>query len=466
MFNTKKAYLWNSAKLYKPCFRVGLQPESGRAPFPYMTMPASSAPPAPAASVAPGGPPVKRREIFGWCCFDFANSAYVTIIVTVVYFPYFTKVVAADAPAAAFWWGLTLALAQLVVLLVSPLVGAMADIRANKKSLLAASAGTCALATVGLYFVGPGEVAFALALVGFATAAFYLSENICAGFLPEISTPENAGRISGYGWSFGYFGGLLCLILALAIIQSGEGRVPWTFAMTGVFFALAALPTLLLLRERAVPRPLPPGQSLLAASWGVNLHSLRALRAHRTLGLFFLSLFFATAGLTAVIAFASGFAEKEIGFSIEEIIKLFVVLQLSGVAGASGFGYLQDKTSPKLALSLALGLWILVCVGAYLCPAGAKGAFYAVGIGAGIAMGAFQSGGRAVVTLFTPPGKSGEFFGYWGFFSKLAGVVGQPVFGLLATWLGYRAAILANAGFFVVGLLILLPLSLRPTKRE
>src|SRR5690606_25255229 len=212
----------------------------------------------------------------------------------------------------------------------------------------------CSLGTLSLYFVGEGEVFLALGLVGLATAAFYLSENICAGFLPEISTPENAGRISGYGWSFGYFGGLLCLVLALAIIQSGEGseRVPWAFVMTGVFFALAALPTLLLLKERARPRPLPPGRGLLAASWGENLRSLRALREHRVLALFFLSLFFATAGLTAVVAFASGFAEKEIGFTIEEIIKLFVVLQLSGVAGASGFGFLQDKTSPKLALAL------------------------------------------------------------------------------------------------------------------
>jgi UMF1 family MFS transporter len=420
--------------------------------------------------------PVKRREIFGWCCFDFANSAYVTIIVTVIYFPYFTKVVADGAPAAAAWWGFTLAAAQLAVLLVSPLVGAMADIRANKKTLLAITAAVCALATAALATIGPGEIWLALGLVGFATAAFYLSENICAGFLPEISTPENAGRISGYGWSFGYVGGLLCLILALWMIEDrgvpifgvleGLGRpVAQTFLMTAGFFTIAVLPTLLLLRERAVPRPPPAGQSLLAASWGENLRSLRVLREHRTLALFFLSLFFSTAGLTAIVAFASGFAETVIGFTTPEVIQLFIALQLAGIVGASGFGFLQDKTSPKFALSLALALWIAVCVAAFLCPAGAKGWFYGVGIGAGIAMGAFQSGGRAVVALFTPEGKSGEYFGFWGFFSKLAGVVGQPVFGLLVAWFGYRTAILANAGFFLAGLLVLLPLALKPSAR-
>lgn len=428
-------------------------------------MSAPAVDPAAPASPACDFPPPARREIFGWCCFDFANSAFTTIIITVVYFPFhFSKVVAPNNPRAAAWWGLTLAAAQLLVLLVSPLIGAMADIRANKKRWLTFTAAACSLATLALCFVGHGEIGLALGLVGFATAAFYLSENICAGFLPEISTPENAGRISGYGWSFGYFGGLLCLVIALAIIKSGEGRVPWTFAMTAAFFAVAALPTLILLRERARPKPLPPGHGILAASWGENLRSLRALVApgHRTLALFFASLFFATAGLTAVVAFASGFAEKEIGFALEEVLILFVVLQLAGIAGASGFGFLQDKTSPKLALSLALALWIIVCVAAFLCPAGAKGLFYATGIGAGVAMGAFQSGGRAVVALFTPEGKSGEYFGFWGFFSKLAGVVGQPVFGILAAWLGYRQAILVNALFFAAGLAILLPLSLRP----
>jgi UMF1 family MFS transporter len=354
----------------------------------------------------------------------------------------------------------------------------MADIRANKKLLLALTASVCALATAALATIGPGEIWLALGLVGFATAAFYLSENICAGFLPEISTPENAGRISGYGWSFGYIGGLLCLILALWMIEDrgvpifgvleGLGLpVPSAFLMTAGFFTIAVLPTLLLLRERAVPRQPPAGQSLIAASWGENLRSLRALAApgHRTLALFFLSLFFSTAGLTAIVAFASGFAEGVIGFTTPEVIRLFIMLQLAGIAGASGFGYLQDKTSPKFALGLALALWIAVCVGAYACPAGAKGWFYGVGIGAGIAMGALQSGGRAVVTLFTPLGKGGEYFGFWGFFSKLAGVVGQPVFGLLVAWFGYRTAILANAGFFLAGLLVLLPLALKPSVR-
>jgi len=406
--------------------------------------------------------PVKRSEIFGWCCFDFANSAYTTIIVTAVYFVYFKNVVMAGAAEASIYWGGALAVSQLGAILMSPLIGAMADVTARKKTYLMGTAILCSLATAALFFAGPGEHVLALLLIVVANFAFALSENLCAGFLPEISTPENAGRISGYGWSFGYFGGLLCLLLALCVIDFGKAseRTPWIFVMTGVFFMLASLPTLILVRERAKPRALPAGESLMSAAWGANLRSLRELPKYRTLAAFLVSLMFSTAGLVAVVAFASGYADDVLKMSQQEFITLLVILQLSGVAGALGFGFLQDRAGAKFALGLALVLWIGVCTWGAFC--GGKTEFFMLGMVAGVAMGALQSAGRAVVSTLTPEGRSGEFFGFWGFFTKLAGVIGQPVFGLLATAFGFRVAILANAGFFVIGLLILLPLSLKP----
>lgn len=404
--------------------------------------------------------PVRKREIFGWCCFDFANSAFTTVIITVVYAVYFQSVVAGGASWANAAWGWTLSLSQVVVILFSPLVGAIADMKACKKGLLMTSAVICSMATACLYFVGAGEVALAVALVAMANLAFSFSENLCAGFLPEISTPETAGKISGYGWSFGYFGGLFSLVLALAIVKSGEGRAPWTFLMTAVFFIVAALPTMFLLKERAKPQPLPDGQSLWKLGVQENLRSLASLRSGGPLGVFFIALTLFTSGLTAVVAFASIYATKVIGMKQTEVIGLFIVLQLAGVAGAFGFGFLQDKKGPKLALVLSLFLWIIVCVGGSFCAS--KLEFYLLGGLAGIAMGSLQSAGRAVVATFTPEGKSGEYFGYWGFFTKLAAVVGPPVFGMTASFFGERIAILVNSGFFILGLLVLLPLNLRP----
>lgn len=408
--------------------------------------------------------PVKKSEIFGWCCFDFANSAFTTVIITAVYFVYFKNVVMGGAASASAWWGVALAVSQLGAIALSPMIGAMADVRAAKKTFLMGSAVVCSLATAALYFVGPGEAALAMALVVVANFAFAMSENLCAGFLPEISTPETAGRISGYGWSFGYFGGLFSLVLALVVIDFGKApeRTPWTFVMTGAFFILASLPTLILVRERARPRALPEGQSLVAAAWGANLRSLRELPKYRTLATFLVSLMFSTAGLVAVVAFAGGYADDVLKMGQQEFIGLLVLLQLSGVAGAYGFGILQDKSGPKTALSLALVLWIAVCGWGAFC--GSKTEFYLLGALAGVGMGALQSAGRAVVSTLTPEGRGGEFFGFWGFFTKLAGVIGQPVFGVLASTLGFRTAILVNAAFFAAGLLLLLPLRLSPEK--
>lgn len=404
--------------------------------------------------------PVRKRELFGWCCFDFANSAFTTIVITVVGLPYFTGVVAAGDPAAERWWGITLSVSQLIVILLSPLVGVIADVRARKKRYLFTTATVCSVATALIAGIGPGEVWLMLGLVLVANVAFSMSENICSAFLPEISTPENVGRISGYGWSFGYVGGLLSLGLALAIVMSGEGRAMWTFLTTGLFFFLASLPTLLLLRERAVPQVLRAGQTY----WGLAMQQFadmrRDLPQHRTLAIFFIALTFYISGLTAVVAFAAGYATTVIGMGQNEVIVLFAVLQLAGIGGAFGFGFLQDRLGAKLPLVIALMIWVAVCVGAARCTSVRE--FYLIGVLAGIGMGSLQSASRAVVATLTPPGRAGEFFGYWGFFGKLAGVIGPLVFGVLVPPLGYRWAITVNASFFLIGLLILLPLSLRP----
>lgn len=415
-------------------------------------------------SSADGFPPVKRSEIFGWCCFDFANSSFTTIIITVVYAVYFTEIVAAGDSHAEAWWGTALAGSQLAAILLGPLLGTIADVSARKKAFLLATATVCSLGTAALAWVGPGEVVLALGLVIVANLAFSLSENLCSAFLPEISTPATAGRISGYGWSFGYFGGLLSLLLALGMIKGLDWPTPWTFLMTGVFFFGASLPTQFLLRERARPRRLAAGETYAGLAFAQLRDLKNEVPRHQVLAVFFGSMTLYLAGLSAVVAFAAVYATKALGMDQGEIIGLFVVLQLAGVAGAFGFGYMQDRVGAKPALVISLLQWVVVCVWAWHCRS--KTEFYFVGALAGSAMGSLQSAGRAVVATLTPPGRAGEFFGYWGFFGKLAGVIGPLVFGWVATATDVRQAILLNALFFVGGLIILLPLSLKPTATQ
>lgn len=410
---------------------------------------------------SPQTSPVTRREIFGWCCFDFANSAFTTIIITVVYAVYFKEVVAGGAPEAAGWWGRTLALSQAAVIVLAPWLGAMADFTGRKKRLLLGSAWVCAVATALLSLTGSGDLWFAVMLVAVANVAFCLSESACASFLPELSTPQNVGRISAYGWSFGYLGGLLSLALALGLMVGLGASARWTFLMTGVFFVIATLPTLRFLRERAQPRPLPPGQSFASAGWRTLLRTARELPQHRTLALFFVAFTLFLSGLMAIITFASLFGADVLHLTTTENLILFAGLQVASALGALMFGVLQDRLGPKPTLVASLLLWIVVCGWAAFCRT--KTEFFVIGAIAGLGIGSLQSASRAVVSVLTPTGRAGEFFGFWGLFARLGGVIGPLVMGELATSHGFRFAVLANAGFFLAGLGVVLAVRLPRT---
>ncbi len=337
-------------------------------------------------------------------------------------------------------------------------LGAVGDLRALKKRFLVVTALGCSVFTAMLFSTGPGTVFLAFLLIVLANVCFSLGENFCASFLPEISTRENAGRISGYGWGFGYFGGFLSLGLALLIMEAGGREDPeilkWVFPMTGVFFVLAALPTFFLLRERAVPRVVGgvAGRAF-GEGWRQVWRTLHEVRGHRTLAKFLLAMLVYISGLSAVISFAAVYAENVIGFDETEILGLFALLQVSSAAGAFGFGYLHDKIGPKQALMISLAIWTVVCGGAAL--AATKMAYVVVSCMAGLVLGSTQSGSRAVVSTLTPEGRQGEFFGFWGLTVRLSTIIGPVVFAFMADWLDYRTAVAVNGVFFIVGMAML-----------
>ena len=425
-----------------------------------------SEPSEPATPVPPPYPPPARREIFGWAMFDFANSSYTTVIITAAFGIYFTKLVAPDG--GAFYWGLGIAISNLAVLLLSPVVGAIADDSGRKKLFLALTYTMCVAGTLLLYFVGPGQVGLGLFLLVLSFVGFSFGENLAAAFLPEISTPRNVGRISGFGWGLGYFGGLGCLVLVRPFLAGGYElanvpRLRMAWLLTGLFFLVAALPTFLFLKERAPRSSRTVGEYVRAgfARLGTTAHSARRFsELTRFLGVFTLY----NAGLSSVVAFAGIFAENTLGFTADQIIFLFILLQLSAAAGAFLFGVIQDHIGSPRTIQIALVLWILVCVGSWLCGDGVntevlpgvngKQFFWWVGMAAGLGIGSLQSASRGLVGLFSPIEKSGEFFGLWGLAGKAAYMVGPLIFGLLASQTGsQRTAMLSTAVFFVLGLI-------------
>ncbi|MEM6821811.1 MAG: MFS transporter [Verrucomicrobiota bacterium] len=408
--------------------------------------------------------PVTKKELFGWCCYDFANSAYTTIIITVVFQVYFANTIGEGEPRALAAWGWFIGISQILVILLSPGLGMLADLQASKKRFLVVTTLTCSLSTIALATTGPGTVILAGFLLILSNLAYSLGENFCASFLPELSTPENCGKISGYGWSFGYCGGLVSLGLAILLLKtlgSSADTSRWIFVVTGFFFAISALPTFLFVRERKRPQTNDGWLSAFKTSWKQQIHLFGELKQHPALLKFFIAFLCFMAGIYVIITYASLFAGQELGFTQEELIGLFAALQLSSAIGAFCFGFFQDKVGPKTVLIASLLLWIIVCISAAFCTS--KLMFFVIGNLAGLGIGSTQSTSRAVVSLLAPKSKAGEYFGFWGAFGKLAAVIGPISFGQIASGIGMRPTIGLTTGFFLAGLLILsfLPLKLQ-----
>jgi UMF1 family MFS transporter len=266
-----------------------------------------------------------------------------------------------------------------------------------------------------------------------------------------LSTPKNCGRISGYGWSFGYLGGLGALGLAMLVLSVSPDGVRWVFVVTALFMVAATLPVLLLLRERKQPEPHMARWWQLG--WESVLRAARDLPQHRDLLRFFWAFLLYMSGLGAVVAFAAIYSVEVLGFTTAENLVLFASLQISSALGALAFGWWQDRAGSVNMLTAALLLWCLVAVGAYFCQT--KEIFFLVGNVAGLAIGSCQAGSRAVVSLLSPRERAAEFFGFWGVFGKLAAVVGPLFMGVLADVFDLRVAVLSTLVFFVGGLIVL-----------
>ena len=300
--------------------------------------------------------------------YDFANSGYTTVVLTAVFNAYFVSVVAANAEWATLAWTAALSVSYAMVMVIGPLLGAWADAHAAKKLVLAYSTVICIAGTVALAWTGPGAVAWAVVFVIVSNVAYSMGENIVAAFLPEIARPEALGKVSGWGWSLGYFGGILALAVSLAWVMTAESRgstssaaVPGTMIITAAVYALAALPTFLWLKERALPATVPGARAALARL----METARSAGRYRDLLLVFLCGVFYQAGVATVIALAAIYAEQVMGFKTQDTILLVLVVNVTAAIGAFGFGYAQDRVGKVVALRLTIVGWVAMTVVAF-----------------------------------------------------------------------------------------------------
>jgi UMF1 family MFS transporter len=405
-------------------------------------------------------PGVRKREVFGWAMYDFANSGYTTVVLTAVFNAYFVGVVADGASWGTLAWTVALGLSNLIVMFTMPAIGAYADLRAAKKRLLMLTTAACVVSTLALVGVGRNDVALAVVAIVLSNLFYAYGEALTAAFLPELAKREALGKVSGWGWSFGYFGGMLSLGLSLGYViwaqgqgQKAEQFVPVTMVITAAVYGIASLATFALLRERAVPQ----------AGEAHGLHdSLLRLRGTWQQAKRFrdFSWLLATgvayqAGIAVVIALAAVYAEQVLGFKQTETMALVFLVNIASAVGAFAFGYWQDRTGHRRALAITLVGWIVMCVLAAAAQTAAL--FWVAAVIAGLCMGSSQSAGRAMAGLLAPPTQLAEFFGLWAFATRLSAIVGPVTYGLVtwATTGNHRVAIGSTALFFVIGLVLL-----------
>ena len=411
-------------------------------------------------------PGVAKREVFGWAMYDFANSGYTTVVLTAVFNVYFIGVVAQGAGWGTLAWTLALSASNLLVLLLMPSIGAWADAHAAKRRLLVIATVACVATTALLAFAGRGDLWLAVAAIVLSNFFYAVGESITAAFLPELARHEAMGKVSGWGWSFGYFGGMLALGLCLAYVlyaqkqgQTAAEFVPVTMLITAVIYGAAACVTFALLKERA--RPQSTALSSRRSAYAALFESWRQAQPYTDFRRLLLCAVFYQAGIAVVIALAAVYADQVMQFSQGETMALVFIVNIAAAVGAFAFGYWQDQLGHKRALAVTLLVWIaMVLIAAFT---ETRAMFWLAAALAGLAMGSSQSCGRAMAGMLIPAARLAEFFGLWTFAVRLAAIIGPITYGLV-TWLtanNHRLAILATGSFFVIGLALLRRIDMR-----
>jgi len=409
-----------------------------------------------------------RKELLAWALYDFANSGYTTVVQTTIFSAYFVGVVAGAAQDATsglstLLWSLAIGIANLIVMIGGPLIGAIADQRACKKRFLLISSVGCILSTALLAIVGPGDIGLGMMMVTLSAVMFAFGENLIAAFLPEIVAEKNMGKMSGYGWSLGYLGGLLTLGICLAYITWAKQQglpethfVPVTLLITAAIFAMTATPTFLWLRERAMPVALTQGLSNLQISYARLAHTFKEAARFRDLLWFLITLGVYQSGVSTVVVLSAVYAREVMGFDTPSLIMLIMVVNVTAAVGAFICGHLQDRIGSVPTLAITLLIWIVAVMVALVADQPAH--MWIAGNIIGLAMGASQAVGRALVSKFSPTERAGEFLGLWGFVNRFSAIIGPLSYGLINYWShgNHRMSLLSTLTFFIVGLVLLL----------
>lgn len=419
-----------------------------------------------------------RKERIAWYLYDFGNSAYAAVVLLAVYSAYFQGTVVGGAEGSRLW-GIAVGIAMLFVAVTSPVLGAIADYSAVKKKFLLFYTIITIMFTAALFFVEPGRVLMGMGFFILAEIGYRSSQVFYNSLLPEIASTEEMGRISGNGWAIGNLGGILCLLLVLPlIVLQQQGVIPLegtivvrsTLVITAVFFAISAIPIFLWLPERAQGKPLPPSENYFSVAFKQLGQTIRTARRYKEFLKFMLAFLVYNDGVIMALNFAAIIGAVLFGLDQQGLIIFIVIVQVANVFGAYIFGVWMDQIGGKRSLMISVLMMLAAIIWLYLNQT--ESGFYMIGVLAGVAMAGLQSVSRSMVAVFSPPGQSAEFYGFFAVAGRTSSFIGPTIYGIVAyraaIWYqnqgqalvlaeqsGQRVAILSIGVFFIIGLILL-----------
>ncbi|MBC2607040.1 MFS transporter [Pelagicoccus albus] len=408
-----------------------------------------------------------RKRVWSWACFDFANSAFGTLVLTFVFNTYFTLSIAPSESEGTTLWGNTVAIASILIAILSPMLGAAADAFGWKKRFLAISVVLAVLSTAALYLPGKGDVYLALTLFSLSLVATELSIVFNNAFLPEIAKKEEHGKVSGQAFALGYAGGLICLLIALVGFLP-EGGDPWfglsreggqnvraTNVLVAVWFLVFSIPLLFWVKERR-PKRHPEGFLVVARqSFGRMADTFHHLREYRQLFWMLIARLFYNDGLVAIFSFGGIYATVVFGFTFQDLMIFGIALNVCSGVGSLLFSFIEDRIGSRI--TIVISLVALVGSTSVALFITSKAAFWVCCVVIGLFLGPNQSASRAYLSRLTPEEKANEFFGFFAFSGKATAFLGPLLYGqMVAIYDSQRAGMAVIPALMVVGMIIFL----------
>ena len=411
----------------------------------------------------------KQKAWFGWCMYDWANSAFATVIMAAVFPVYFTFLVPEGGAHLSLFglsrtvsspalWGYLISISMLSVAFSAPYLGALADHLGARRRFLIGFTLIGAVATALLVLAGPGRWMLAATLFIVANFCFASGNVFYNAFLPALARGSEMDRLSARGFASGYLGGGLILLASFLLIQFHDffgladrgAATRLGLLLTGLWWGIFALPTFFYLREDVLPHP--PGR--LFSSLRGYLRTFAEIRRFRDLLLFLVAFLFYNDGIQTIIVVSAIFAREELGLSQGSILGCFLMIQFVAMPGTLFFGWLAERIGARKAILISLGLFIGVTIYAFFMREAWQ--FWALAAVVAVIFGGSQAISRSLYGALIPPGKNAEFFGFYAISSKFASIFGPLVFALITDLTGSaRLSILALAGFFLVGIVLL-----------